>query len=152
MTRALASLALLFGLVAAAPQAGPSQTVDAFYRWYIGATRNGYWATAFDGAKPYMEPSLWQAVDTAVKRGEHEGHTFLNFDPFDYAQQPASSYLLGKATGSGTLTNVPVTIRFEHADAVTFVVRLKHDGGRWLIDDFAYQSGNTLRGVLAKAE
>jgi hypothetical protein len=152
IARSVGSLALMLGLLAASASLSASQTVDAFYKWYIGATRNGYWAGSFDDAKPYLEPSLWQAIDTANKRGEREGRAILYFDPFDDAQAPASSYLLGKARSSAAAASVPVTMQFAKSKPITFVVHLKRDGGKWLIDDFAYQSGNTLRGILAKTQ
>ncbi|HEY1654268.1 MAG TPA: hypothetical protein VGF86_04055 [Candidatus Tumulicola sp.] len=146
----LASLAIATtGAATAAPPSGAASVVNSFYQWYFATGPSGSWTDRFPQAKGFFDPSLYASLSKMLAEERREHAAVLDFDPFVFAQEPASSFSLGTPVTSGALVKVPVTLHFAHgAGHVTAIVRL---AGTWQIQNISYGADGNLRTMLAQA-
>jgi hypothetical protein len=154
MLRRIAILAgLAFLLPFTSPVAAattPETVVRGFYNWDLSVKYPQSWLDHLSGAKPYLTPSLYNLVSQIAPFEKKVGASVLDAQPFEDAQIPASSAIVGTAVISGSRAKVPVTIHYTKSGGsgrVTAIVIKTSQG--WLIDDFVGAVGGSLRSNLA---
>ena len=150
------SIALLAGLAFLAPYAAPvgaattpEAVVRAFYNWDLSVKYPQSYLDHLSGAKPYLTPSLYNLVSQIGPFEEKNKVEVLDAQPFEDAQEPASSATVGVAVVSGNSAKVPVAIHYARTPGsghVTVAVVKTAQG--WLIDDFVGAVSGSLRANL----
>lgn len=147
----LAGLALLAPCASAIASATtPEAVVRAFYNWDLSVKYPQSYLDHLSGAKPYMTPSLYSLVSQIGPFEQKNKVEVLDAQPFEDAQEPASSATVGVASISGNSAKVPVAIHYARTAGsghVTAVVVKTAQG--WLIDDFVGAVSGSLRANLA---
>src|SRR5262249_31738423 len=110
------------------------------------------WLDHLSGAKPYLTPSLYNLVSQIGPYQQKQGAAILDAQPFEDAQEPASSVNVGVAVISGDKAKVPVAIHYGkssgHGNVTALLIRTSSG---WLINDFVGAVGGSLRANLASA-
>ncbi|MBN1179776.1 MAG: DUF3828 domain-containing protein [Anaerolineae bacterium] len=111
---------------------GPEETVESFYRWYIGYPGN----PLSDGAyrdSPYLSADLVQEAAETIASFEYGA-----YDPFLCAQDIPQSFTLDPATISGDRASVVVHYIWnagtEYEATTDMTVELQRAGSEWRID------------------
>lgn len=140
--------ALAVGASAYAQTSGAAPTVNGFYRWYVGSHD---W-TNLSGARSFLSPSLYAALEKLVATERREHVAMLDFDPFSGAQAKAASYSTGTPVGNEAGTVIPVRIRLSGGNGSSSVrVIVVHGASGWKIDNFVYPGMGNLRSALSDA-
>ena len=129
--------------------ASPAASVRAFYAFHMahdmaftleGVTQRAAWLTPdlAGQCRSYLSrPSPPDAVPE------------IDGDPFTDTQEYPTAFHVGKAVVSGSTARVPVRFRGPGKNRRTVHVELVAVQGSWLIDDIRYDSGTSLRALLA---
>lgn len=153
-------IAILAGLAFLAPYASPAAAattpeavVRAFYNWDLSVKYPQSYLDHLSGAKPYLTQSLYSMVSQIGPFEQKNKVEVLDAQPFEDAQEPASSVKVGSAAISGNSAKVPVTIYYARSTTgtgghVTAVVVKTAQG--WLINDFVGAVSGSLRANLAQ--
>lgn len=149
----LAGLAILtVGTAPAAPSSGSASVVNSFYRWYFSVNgSHGGWTDHFVQARSYFDPSLFALLSKMLTEEQREHAEVLDFDPFVFAQMPATSFTLGTAVASGSTVKIPVTLHFGKSGQTTHLSAIVRQNGGWQIENLVYGSEGNLRSMLEKA-
>ncbi len=129
--------------------ASPAASVRAFYAFHMahdmaftleGVTQRAAWLTPdlAGQCRSYLSrPSPPDAVPE------------IDGDPFTDTQEYPTAFHVGKAVVSGSTARVPVRFRGPGKNRRSVRVELVAVQGSWLIDDIRYDSGTSLRALLA---
>jgi len=132
-----------------ATPASPAATVRAFYAFHLahdmaftlqGLTQRAAWLT----------PDLVGQCRSYLSRPSPPDEApEIDGDPFTDTQEYPTAFGVGKAEVSGATARVPVRFRGPGKNRRTVHVELVAVRGSWLIDDIRYESGTSLRALLA---
>jgi hypothetical protein len=127
----------------------PGATVRAFRAFHLahdmaftpeGVTQRAAWLTPDLVGQCHSYFSRPSAPDEVPE---------IDGDPFTDTQEYPTAFRVGKATVSGSAARVPVRLQGPWKGRRTVQVELVPVRGSWLIDDIRYESGPSLRALLA---
>ena len=125
----------------------PAAVVQAFYTQHF-AHDMAFTEASVQAKAVWLAPDLVERCRTYLKKPVSPDEVpDINGDPFTDSQEYPTSFRVGKPTISGTSARVPVVLSWKGRTR-TIVVQLAQLEGKWLISDFAYDSGS-LRALLS---
>lgn len=159
--------ALLFLTASFASSQTPQATVRAFYA-YSNSHSSTFNLRHIESRKQWYTPALYKALrkqlsdDAAnLKENPDEKPLFgdgLTFRPLDEpCQVGEQSYKrvqnVGRTEIIKSTATVDVTFAYPKAcvpaiEPILYQVNLKRSGGKWLIDNFTFDDGSTLIGIM----
>jgi hypothetical protein len=130
-----------------------SKISDAVTEFYMIHFKNdmGFTEESIVQKKAWFTPDLFQVLlEELRKPADPDLVPTIDGDPFTDTQEYPASFKVGPVTVDNGRADVVVYFSSANPDRIVHVV-LKKEGGDWLIDDFLYDNGETLRQILLES-
>lgn len=135
-----------------APNSAVTDQVTAFYRFHF-SHEMGFARDAVKARTAWFTPDLLKLCYSYFSRPAVTDQVpDVDGDPFTNSQEYPNTFAIGAPKQIRSTALMPVTFRWSDGRERTLSVALVERNRKWLIDDFQYPDGSSLRSLISKGK